>query len=83
MFQVAELNALTRGVARIGSSQLMPRMHYYFFEKGQPMSGFEYQTHLGIMEDYKTQWVKYCRKYELDFIISPGFGSQAFLHGKS
>jgi Asp-tRNA(Asn)/Glu-tRNA(Gln) amidotransferase A subunit family amidase len=35
------------------------------------------------VNEYKQEFAKYWRKNKLDFIITPGFGSQACLHGYS
>lgn len=43
----------------------------------------EYQHHLGYINELKGLWVDYWRKNKFDFVICPGFGSQAFPHGKS
>ena len=75
--------APTRGIAKLGSKKMMPRLHYYFFEKGTPMSGYDYQDHIGQIISYKEEWVKYWKSKNLDFVIAPGFGCQALLHGKS
>ena len=73
----------TRAVAKVGVSATMPRLHYYLFEKGGVLSAFKYQNHIGLIQNYKLDWVKYWRENQLDFVICPGFGCQALLHGKS
>lgn len=62
---------------------MMPRINYYFVENSNPMSGYNYQTHLGVMDQYRQEWIEYWRNNNLDFVIAPGFGCQALLHGKS
>lgn len=42
-----------------------------------------YQTHMGEINALKSEWMSYWKQNRLDFTICPGFGCQAFPHGKS
>lgn len=35
------------------------------------------------MQVYRENWIKYWRKQDIDFVITPSFGCQAVPHGKS
>lgn len=59
----------------------MPRLYSYLLKNAQAMSTLEYQKHTGKIVEYRAQWINYWRQKQLDFIISPGFGSQAVKHG--
>ena len=43
----------------------------------------EYLVNSGRAHELKSQWISYWRKSKLDFIVCPGFGSQATNHGMS
>lgn len=60
-----------------------PRIYFYFFEKGFYSKVIEYQRHIGQIQELKNKWIKYWKQKELDFVIAPGVGCQAFQHGKS
>ena len=53
LFKSGEMWSATRGAASLVVSKAMPRLHYYLFEKGAPMSGYEYQTHAGMIDQYR------------------------------
>lgn len=38
---------------------------------------------MGRIDKYKQEWIKYWLNNNLDFVICPGFGSQAIPHGGS
>ena len=63
--------------------KFQPRPYLYFFERKPFDSVIDYQHHLGHITELKTNWVRYWKQNKLDFVICPGFGSQAFPHGKS
>ena len=61
----------------------MPRLYRYELDGMGAISTLDYQLHSGKIEEYKREWIKYWRGQQLDFVVSPGFGSWAPLHGGS
>ena len=47
------------------------------------MSNLEYLENAGRIYDFREEWVKYWRAQKLDFVIFPGFATEAFNHGST
>lgn len=72
-----------RFVLRNVMKWLSPRVYKYFLKQGPYGKVIEYQKHFGNISQLRAKWVHYWREKKLDFVICPGFGCQAFPHGKS
>lgn len=52
-------------------------------EAGRRRPTHDYLTNVGRIHEMKDEWISYWRKEKLDFVIFPGFASEATSHGSS
>ena len=62
--------------------KFQPRVGWVLSACGK-LSTHEYLEKVGRVYELRKEWISYWRRNELDFVICPGFGSEATNHGFS
>ena len=83
IFLASGLSAPVRGLVNIIARNIFPRLYAHLLDGVHPMTTLEYQTNIGQIQEFKSEWMKYWKQNKLDFVIAPGFGCQAVKHSLS
>lgn len=79
---LAGLNGILFKLVTMLYNRTAPRIGF-LLEGSAKKTVHEYLLHAGKVIEYRNMFAQYWREENLDFIIMPGFGYQACLHGYS
>lgn len=79
---ITGLNCCLFGCVKQLANISQPRLAL-LIEASRNLTTHEYLVNSGRVHQMRDEWIKYWRQRNLDFVICPGFGSEAVNHGMS
>ncbi len=79
---IASMNSILYWLVKTVYRRTAPRLAF-LLDGSYRKTVHEYLHHAGKVNDFRQEFAKYWREQKLDLMVTPGFGSQACLHGYS